>query len=205
MTPGSDRTAMNPRTCIVTRQERTTEEMIRFVLDPENRVVPDIRRKLPGRGVWVTANQDLVAKAARKGVFARGFKAEAKADHDLAETVGELLDQAALDALGMAKKAGLVAVGHDKIAVALKKGAVSLLLHASDAASGSRKKLGAIARSVTRSGGGEVEISQPWPGEVLDRALGMDKVVHVALMDGGATESFRAKMAMAENYRKPGG
>ena len=196
---------MNPRTCIVTRQERTAEEMIRFVLGPENRVVPDIRRKLPGRGVWVTANQDLVAKATRKGAFARGFKTGAKADDDLADRVGHLLDQAALDALSMAKKAGLVTVGHDKIAAALKKGSVSLLLHASDAAPGSRKKLGAIAQSVTRSGGGEVEIYQPWPGEVLDRALGMEKVVHVALMQGGATENFRAKMMIAENYRKPGG
>ena len=196
---------MNPRTCIVTRQERTAEEMIRFVLDPENRVVPDIRRKLPGRGVWVTANHDLVVKAARRGGFARGFKNEAKADDDLADRVGDLLDQAALDALSMAKKAGLVTVGHDKIAGALKKGTVSLLLHASDAASGSRKKLGAIAQSVTRSGGEAVEIYQPWPGEVLDRALGMEKVVHVALMHGGATENFRTKMAMAGNYRKPEG
>ncbi len=84
------------RTCVVTRQARDPDELIRFVLGPENAVVPDIKRKLPGRGVWVGLSRDLVAKAVKKQVFARALKDKAIAAQDLPELIDNLLRRDAL-------------------------------------------------------------------------------------------------------------
>ena len=54
------------RTCIATRETRGVEGMIRFVAAPDGMVTPDLKRKLPGRGVWVTATQEAVTEAVRK-------------------------------------------------------------------------------------------------------------------------------------------
>ena len=43
------------RMCVATRTVRPVDDMIRFVVGPDGEAVPDLKRKLPGRGVWVTA------------------------------------------------------------------------------------------------------------------------------------------------------
>ena len=87
------------RSCIVTRAAQPPEGLIRFVAGPDGKVVPDIRGKLPGRGVWVSGRREIVAEAVRKQLFARGLKAEAKADADLPDLVERLLVDAALSSL----------------------------------------------------------------------------------------------------------
>ena len=66
------------RTCVVTRRAGSPDDLIRFVLAPDGTVTPDLKRKLPGRGVWVTARRKEIAEAVKKRAFTRGFKAEAK-------------------------------------------------------------------------------------------------------------------------------
>src|ERR1700712_4421958 len=102
-TPKDDETGPE-RTCIVTRQKADPEAMIRFVIGPDVTVVPDIRRKLPGRGVWVTANADIVARAVKKSSFARGFKTKVAVSPTLAAETEELLARDCLQALSMANK-----------------------------------------------------------------------------------------------------
>ena len=94
------------RTCIMTRTVADPADMIRFVLGPDGSVVPDLKRKLPGRGVWVTAKKSLVQQAVLKSAFSRGLKANAKASADLPDLVERLIADAALGALGFARKAG---------------------------------------------------------------------------------------------------
>ena len=103
------------RSCALTRARRPKDELIRFVLGPDGAVVPDLKEKLPGRGVWVTAAQDTVAKAAKRNVFARALKTEAKVPEGLAGQVDRLLADAALSALGLANKAGEAVFGHAKV------------------------------------------------------------------------------------------
>jgi len=87
------------RRCALTRARRPKDELIRFVLGPEGTIVPDLREKLPGRGVWLTAAHDTVAEAVKRNVFARALKAEAKAPEGLAAQVDRLLAGAALSVL----------------------------------------------------------------------------------------------------------
>jgi predicted RNA-binding protein YlxR (DUF448 family) len=128
------------RTCIVTRQARPPEELIRFVLDPDGRVVADLRRRLPGRGVWVTASSDLVARAAAAGAFGRAFKRQAQASPTLAAEVAALLERDALQSLSLANKAGFVTAGAAKVEALIAKDCPAALVRASDGgADGARK------------------------------------------------------------------
>src|SRR5262249_56032869 len=90
------------RMCVVTREVRPPEELIRFVVGPDQSVVPDLKRKLPGRGAWVTARRDVLAMAVKRGAFARAFRADVKVAPDLADTAQPLLDPPSLPPLAPA-------------------------------------------------------------------------------------------------------
>src|SRR5208283_4340439 len=108
------------RLCVATRTVRPVADMIRFVIGPDGEAVPDIKRKLPGRGVWVTATQDALDDAIKRKAFARGFRREVRLPGDLVARTERLLERAALDALAIAGKAGLVAAGFAKVEAALE-------------------------------------------------------------------------------------
>ena len=94
-------------------------DLIRFVVAPDGSVVPDLKRRLPGRGVWVTATRHALAEAVTRKVFARGFKRDVRVAPDLVDVTERLLERAALDALAIAHKAGRVAAGFAKVEAAL--------------------------------------------------------------------------------------
>src|ERR1700689_5898584 len=102
--------------------------MLRFALGPDGSVVPDIRRKLPGRGVWTRLSFDTVSRAAAKQAFSRAFRAKVEAPAALAETVGALLERDALQSLSIANKAGLVVAGAFKGDSAIEAGGAGGLL-----------------------------------------------------------------------------
>src|ERR1700744_3814410 len=104
------------RMCAVSREQRPIDELIRFVVSPQGEVVPDIKRKLPGRGLWVSASRQAVAEAVRRHQFSKGFKREVRAAATLAADIEALLERFALDALAMAAKAGQVISGFTKVA-----------------------------------------------------------------------------------------
>src|SRR5687768_18017416 len=95
------------RFCAATRVVKPVDDMIRFVIGPDG-VVPDLKRKLPGRGLWITATKSALADAVTRKVFARGFKREVKIAPDLPDLTERLLVRAALDALAIAGKARFV-------------------------------------------------------------------------------------------------
>src|SRR5579871_5287276 len=107
--------AATERLCIATRQVRPVGALIRFVIGPDGAVVPDLKRRLPGRGVWVTARRQAVAEAVRRRLFGRGLKAEVRVSPELPDAVERLLEQSALNALSIARKAGLVVHGFAKV------------------------------------------------------------------------------------------
>src|ERR1700674_2928921 len=81
--PRTDRSARS-RMCAVTRQVRPIGELIRFVVAPAGEVIPDLKRKLPGRGLWVSASRQTVAEAVRRHQFSKGFKREVRVAPTLA-------------------------------------------------------------------------------------------------------------------------
>lgn len=186
------------RLCVVTRAVRPAAELIRFVVGPQGDVVPDIKCRLPGRGVWVTATQDALEDAIKRKAFARGFKRDVRLPADLAAQTGRLLQQAVLDALAMAGKAGLVAAGFAKAAAALEHQDVVALLHAAEASSDGIRKLDAIAR---RRLSKSIPVIEFLPSAQLDLALSRPNVIHAALLAGPASDTFLSRSRRLERYR----
>ncbi len=142
------------RTCLVTRATGPTAGLIRFVRAPDGQVVPDLRAKLPGRGVWISGRRAVVAEAVRKRVFSRGFKVETEAPADLPDLVDRLLAEAALGSLSMARKAGKVVTGFGKVTSALARGQAVAVVHAIEAADDGRRKVAQVMRRRARSEAG---------------------------------------------------
>ena len=136
--PRTDKSA-TMRMCAVSREVRPTEELIRFVLSPDGTVVPDIKRKLPGRGLWITASRARVAEAVRRNQFSRGFKRDVRAAPALASDTEELLVRSAVEALAMAAKAGRTCVSmRSPLTVSeIDTGAVTQVLQPGDRAASS--------------------------------------------------------------------
>jgi len=184
------------RTCIVTRAALPAEALIRFVVAPDGEVVPDLRRRLPGRGVWVTATADHIALAERKHLFARGFGEAVRVEPGLAGRVGDLLRQNAVAALSLARKAGTAISGFAKVEAQLQKGGVSALIHAAGADGDSTGKLDGSARR--RDPG--MPIIRLYTGEELDLAFGRPNVVHAALLAGPASDNVLARLRYLARY-----
>jgi predicted RNA-binding protein YlxR (DUF448 family) len=189
------------RTCIVTRRRAPPEAMIRFVCAPDGALAPDIRSRLPGRGVWVTARADLVAQAARKQVFARQLKASVKASPDLAAEVDRLLEADCLQSLSMANKAGLVIMGFGKVSAALEKGGIAALIEASDGGPDGKRKIAQTARRSAASEGDGVRTIVIFTSSQLDLALGRTNVIHAALAKGRPADAFLARCRRLLAYR----
>ena len=200
------------RLCALTRQVAPIGELIRFVVGPDGGVVPDLKRKLPGRGLWISNSHSAVAEAAKRGVFARGFKRKVEVSPALADETGALLTRAVLDALAMAAKAGEVVAGFMKVERALGEGHVLALIHASDGAPDGTRKLTATARSIlARQTAENAEIGDiPTPLAVinvlttdeLDLALGRSNVIHAALLAGAAGKTVLLRSDALARFRK---
>ncbi|RXF73111.1 RNA-binding protein [Hansschlegelia zhihuaiae] len=186
------------RTCVATRTVRPADELIRFVRAPDGTVVPDLKRALPGRGVWVTASQEAVRLAVKKKAFARGFKEAATVDPAIDETVGTLMARSALGMLGFANKAGLVVTGFAKVEAALAKEQVIALVEASDASEDGVRKLRQAATRLGRSA--ELRVVRLFDGPELDLALGRSNVVHAALLAGPVSAAFLARCDAYARY-----
>jgi len=187
------------RMCVATRTVRPVTDMIRFVIGPDGEAVPDLKRKLPGRGVWVTATQDALSDAVKRKALARGFKREVRLPADLVARTGELLERAALDALAMAGKAGLVATGFTRVEAALAREKVVALLHAAEAAADGVRKLDAALRR--RLEHDPIVTIGILTSAQLDLAFGRPNVVHAALLAGPPSDTFLARLQRLERFR----
>ena len=188
------------RRCALTRERLPKQDLIRFVLAPNGEIVPDLKERLPGRGVWVTATHDRVAEAAKRNVFARALKTPVMVPAGLADRIDRLLVEGALGALALANKAGEVVFGNAKVEEAIGGAKVAALIHASDAAEDGCRKLDGRFRASTR--GAMHAPIRLFGADELGLASGKTNVIHAALIQGGAAAKFLAGASRAERYRK---
>jgi uncharacterized protein len=204
--PRTDRSA-TVRMCAVTRAVRPIDELIRFVVAPSGEVIPDLKRKLPGRGLWVSASRQAVAEAVRRNQFGKGFKRDVRVAPTLAADTENLLERSAIEALAMAAKAGQVVSGFSKVEGALAqrqaKIHVDALIHASDGAADGIRKLDAMVRQNAGNGdeSREFPVVTALTSEQLDLALGRSNVIHAALLAGPASKTFLSRSHVLVRYR----
>src|SRR5579859_870492 len=204
--PRTDRSA-TMRMCAVKREVRPIDELIRFVVAPSGEVMADLKRKLPGRGLWVSASRHAVAEAIRRHQFSKGFKRDVRVAPSLAADTEVLLVRFAIDALAMAAKAGQVISGFGKVAEALERrqiqSPIKALIHASDGAADGIRKLDALVRQNAEIGDQttEIPVIAALTSEQLDLALGRSNVVHAALLAGPASKTFLSRSHVLVRYR----
>jgi predicted RNA-binding protein YlxR (DUF448 family) len=200
--PRTDKSA-TMRMCAVSREVRPIGELIRFVVSPQGEVIPDLKRKLPGRGLWVSASRRTVAEAVRRNQFSRGFKREVRAAPTLPADTEALLVRSAAEALAMAAKAGQVVSGFSKVEGVLQQGGAKALIHASDGAADGIRKLDAILRQRDGNSGDSLEmpIVSVLTSAELDLALGRSNVIHAALLAGPASKTFLSRCQILVRYR----
>lgn len=192
------------RLCLATRQVTPVAQMLRFVVAPDGTVVPDIARRLPGRGAWVTATRSALEAALKRKAFGRAFKGKGTADAGLPDLVDKLLHQDARSALSLANKAGKVVTGTMKVEAALASGAVHVLVHAADARPDGVRKLNATARQAEANTGRPVFLVDCFEGIELDLALGRSNVVHAALLAHPTTQGFLGRCHALGRWRAGG-
>jgi hypothetical protein len=181
------------RRCIASGEVRPREQLIRFVRDPEGGLVADVAARLPGRGVWVGADPALIERAASKGLFARGLGRDARPDPDLSHRVAELLARHWLGLLGIARRAGELAVGFEQVRELAAEGRVGLLVVAADAAPASRARLRALAPAA--------DAIALFSRDELARALGRENVVQLAVRRGRLARRLADEARRLEGFR----
>lgn len=189
------------RLCAATREALSPDALIRFVADPSGDIVPDLARRLPGRGVWVKASKPVVQQAVKANVFARSLKRAVRADRDLPERLDRLIEKRVLEALALANKAGLVTAGFQQVDELIEGGAVAVLVQACDAADGGRERLARKYAAVATAAGRKARLVTTLSSEQLSLAMGRSNVVHAALIQGGAAERFLHEAERLERYR----
>lgn len=195
------------RSCVVTRTVKAPDDLIRFVVGPEGVLTPDLRRKLPGRGVWTSLSAATVAEAVKRKAFERSLKTKVVVPHELVTMIDGLMQRDAIQALAMANKAGLVSSGFAKVEAMIGSGRLAAVIEASDGAEDGRRKIGQALRraAVARTEAGlkprEVPVVAEFAAADLELALGRAHVIHAALAPGPAAEGFLSRWRRLVRYR----
>ncbi len=185
---------MRERRCILTMQPASEDTLVRLMVSPDGTLVPDVAARLPGRGMWITADRAMIDQAVESGQLAKAASRSLKAQvqksavpQDLGATIDRLLERRCLDRMGLEQRAGHLVTGFDKIKAALTKkgtGKPALLVTATDGAEDGRRKIKAAV-------GTDVPEVAIFDREALSGALGRENVVHVLLMESGGTDRLK--------------
>ena len=179
MTRGGQKTSREEpeRKCIVSGESQPKAGLIRFVLGPEDVIVPDIQGRLPGRGIYVSADREALAKAVKKNFFSRAARQPVKVADDLPELVERLLVHRVIDLISLGRKAGDAICGYEKVKDWLIKGQARTLIQASDGSERGKEKL-------RPPNGPDSLISCLTAGE-MGLAFSRERAIHAALAAGG--------------------
>ena len=189
--------AARQRRDIVSGEVMPEERLIRFVAGPDGSVVPDLSRKLPGRGLWVAATRAAVDMAVKKGGFSRSAKTPLKPAADLSDQIERLMLQRILDRLGLARRSGELTYGFEKAGAAIAGGRAAFLIEAVDgSADGRRKMLQIVARAERRP-----RLLGLFSCDELSLSLGLGNVIHLVFLAGRGAERLTEDVERLSGFR----
>ena len=186
---------------LVSGEVMPEERLVRFAPGPDGQVVPDVARKLPGRGLWVEAKREAVDLAVRKGGFSRAAKAKLTAAPDLSDQVESLLKVRLLNGLGLARRAGDLTLGYEKAASAIEAGKVAWMVEASDGSADGRRKLLQSARRAAVANLRSPGLLGVFSAEELGLALGLGNVIHLAFLAGRGADRWTVDVQRLSGFR----
>lgn len=189
------------RLCAVSRAQKPPDDLIRFVLAPDGTIVPDLARRLPGRGVWVGSTRETVQAAIRQKVFARSLKQPVSVPDDLADRIERLMAKRLGEAISIANKAGLLIAGFGKVEELIARGEAAILIHAADGARDGAAKLDRKFKALRGPEPATEATVSDLTGLELDLAIGRSNVVHAATSEGGASRRILHEAGRLRRYR----
>ena len=181
------------RRCLVSNRRMPKTELVRFVVGPDNIVVPDVAGRLPGRGIWLSADRNVIKTACARNLFAFAARRQVQVDNALDEQVEQLLVRRCTEFLGLARRAGQAVSGFVKVKGWLREGRAAILLGASNGSMDGRRKL--------RQTAGDLPEVCLLRATELGVAFGRDETVHAALAPGGLSEGFLETAARLSGFR----
>ncbi|MCX7645350.1 MAG: RNA-binding protein [Rhodobacteraceae bacterium] len=184
------------RRCIVTGESQPKAGLVRFVADPEGRIVPDILGRLPGRGVYVSADRAALETAVGRNLFARALRQPVTVPEDLVAQVESGLVKRVTDLVSLDRKAGRAVAGFEKVKDWLARGEAVVLIQASDGSGRGKDKLS------TPEGGHFVGCLT---ASEIGLSFGRDYAIHAALAAGGLTARVVEEAARLSGLRGLGG
>jgi uncharacterized protein len=194
--PRTHAAASRERRDIVSGEVMAEARLVRFVAAPDGGVVPDLAAKLPGRGMWVEATRAAVEQAARRNAFARSAKAPLKPAGDLPDQVAGLLRDRLLAGLGLARRAGELTFGFEKVSSAILAGKAAWMVEAADGAVDGRRKLLQAAHHLAKPPG----LFGAFTTQELSLALGVGPVVHLVFLAGRSAERWTQDVRRFEGF-----
>lgn len=150
--------------------------MLRFVVAPDQSVVPDLRGRLPGRGMWLSARADVLETAVARGAFARAARGAVKLPPHLPELLRTGLAGRITDLLGLARRAGQAIAGFEKGREWVRSGRVALVVQAQDGSPDERDRF--------LSGARDLPVYRPLDAAALGAVFGLERAVHVVALPG---------------------
>lgn len=184
------------RRCIASGAVRPREELLRFVVDADGRLIPDVYGRLPGRGIWLSADRDSVKRACARKLFQKAARRALDIDPELDDVIERLLVARCLDLLGLARRAGQAVAGFEKVAGWSRAGLAAVVLAARDGAGDGRGKLRRMAPGVP--------VIDCLAADELGRAFGRDRTVHVAVAAGALAAKLQSEARRLEGFRRNG-
>lgn len=185
------------RKCIATGESQPKAGLIRFCAGPDGQIVPDVLGKLPGRGIYVSADRAALEKAVKKNLFTRAARQPVKVPEGLADLVEALIAQRTVDLLSMARKAGEAVTGYEKVKDWLVKGTAATLIQASDGSERGKTKLHAPE--------GEKGFVGCLTAGEIGLAFGRERAIHAALAAGGLRSRVVEEAAKLAGLRRQAG
>lgn len=184
------------RRCIVNRDALPVDQLIRFVLGPDQIIVPDIDGRLPGRGLWVCARRDVVDAACSGRHFAKAARAPVQIEPGLADRIESLLLQRCLNIVGLARRSSDAVAGFEKVRAQLKSRKSAVLLIASDSGNDGRRKMLSIS--------GQVAVIDLFSSTELGNVFGREKTVYAAVIEGGLATLLVREANRLKGFRSAG-
>jgi len=181
------------RRCIVRGEVRPCDELLRFVVDPEGRLIPDIAGRLPGRGIWLSPDRDSVKRALARKLFERAARRPLSIEPDLDDRIEGLLASRCAELIGLARRAGQAVAGFEKVRAMARRGGIAVLLAAVDGTQDGRNRVRAAARGCP--------VVDCLTADELGRAFGRERTVHAALLPGMLAAKLQIEARKLKGFR----
>lgn len=139
------------RKCIVTGKILPKAELLRFVVLSDGQMLPDFNKKIGGKGIYLSNSKTLLTGLTlKKNPLNKILHTNVIIDSELPNMVERILSKKCLDAVNLARKAGDLILGFEKVKDIIAKGKAAFVIEATDAGEHGMQKIAAMAKDLEK-------------------------------------------------------